>query len=271
MKIKIKNRETRENTSKNIEYPGDSATMITHTGRRIRRNTVECPYCGAELINPENESVCFCCGRKVKIHTDENGKRVSSDRIPDPLYMPRGSIRAAITLMIIFSALTLLLRGKNLPEYLLGLILTITGYYFGMKESTGESADSIPAASKTGPHEARESKWGYTLPILMRILLTAALMLMGLLFFTMKKLSDIKYLEFFYIIMGLVGGYMFSMLFSGSRGTKFYNFINHVKGTAVLSASALLFFLFLSGFYADKVHLSLVLSCLVSFYFGSKI
>jgi hypothetical protein len=55
-----------------------------------------------------------------------------------PLGMPEGSVRALIALLFIF---IVLLYGSKTPEWFLGILGTIIGFYFG--ERVGESKNGL--------------------------------------------------------------------------------------------------------------------------------
>ena len=75
------------------------------------------------------------------------------------------------------------------------------------------------------------------------------------------------------VLAGLVLGYLFAKVFSPIRESGFFILLNHLKGLAVLVATVCLVWMLLTGAYADKQYasyVSLLLTCVVSFYFGSR-
>lgn len=58
-----------------------------------------------------------------------------------PLGLPAGSIRALIALIFVFSIL-LASSKENLPGWLMGILGTILGFYFGERKTDGDSHDA---------------------------------------------------------------------------------------------------------------------------------
>lgn len=55
----------------------------------------------------------------------------------EPLWLPRGSIRAIISLIIISSAIMIYLLMGELPDWLISAFGTAYGFYFGSRERAG--------------------------------------------------------------------------------------------------------------------------------------
>lgn len=233
-----------------------------------RNSFLECPYCGAELRNVKTDTVCFCCGRNLKIGSSpKSNMAIANNFIPEPLYLPRGSIRAFATFLIAVSSWMLIFKNKEIPEYIFGLLLAIVGYYFGAAGRAGSQKESqttiLENTSATGNSFI-------SLALAIRFFLIAGFLISGI--FAIKKgvLFNSNYIQFFGVFTGFIAGYFFARIFEKTKGRVIYNAINHAKGGAVIAAAFILAIMMMSGYYLEYPHLSLFLSAFISFYFGSK-
>jgi hypothetical protein len=214
---------------------------------------------------------CVHCGRRFKVLVDDDTGRLGLvelgfEDLPEPLYLPNGSIRAVVTLMLALASWILLLLGREVPGYLLGLILTIVGYYFGLRKQMWNSQSRIfdASANTQGP---------LFLPTgFIRLVLIIGFVLGGMMVYRRGKLLEAKYLEFFVVLLGLVVGYGFARVLDAVDRTKIYVLCNHLNGAIVLCAGVYLFLIVMTGAVPDvrADFLTLALSCVISFYFGSR-
>ena len=232
----------------------------------------QCPNCGVELlqgVEQEDHFTCSACSASFRVLLDEESGKAAfieeeEKKIPEPLFMPRGSIRALVTLLTAISCWMLIFMEKDLPTYLSGLMLTIIGYYFGFRTKMKSAESRIFDASAVKQE-----------PLFLPAGVIRTILIMGFLagaFFSYArgKLFDLKYLEFFIILLGLIAGFVYAKIFSKARETPAYLLVNHVKGFVVIVSGLLLTTLILGGAYVDQVHLSILLAAVISFYFGSR-
>jgi hypothetical protein len=100
-----------------------------------------CPQCKWELREPLGDSGVFACPecqRRFEIvHSPEDGELELIDHdfkpLPEPLFLPRGSIRASSAIAMAASRWVMVASKLDVPNSLLGLLLTIVGYYFGFR------------------------------------------------------------------------------------------------------------------------------------------
>lgn len=57
---------------------------------------------------------------------------------PAPLWLPRGSVRAIIALMVMATFVYLAVSGAVVPEWLVGVLGMVLGYYFAHRENDAE-------------------------------------------------------------------------------------------------------------------------------------
>ena len=222
-----------------------------------------------EQLQDETEFVCHACRKCYKVLLDkQTGKAgfIDTDekKIPEPLFLPKGSLRSMMTIAMAVSCWMLIFKGKDVPYYLFSLVLTIIGYYFGFRKKIRSAESRIFDASS-------KKEAPLFLPSgFIRSFLIVGFVACAIFLYNKGDLKQLKYLEFFVILFGLISGYIFARLFSGLKKTNIYLFFNHMKGASVLVAAGWLVYLFLNGSYADNVYLALMLSSFISFYFGSR-
>ena len=232
----------------------------------------QCPNCGIELlqgVEQDDHFTCTACQAGFRVLLDkETGKAAfieeKEKEIPEPLYIPRGSIRALVTILSAVSCWVLIFMEKDLPPYLSGLMLTIIGYYFGFRAKMKSAQSRIFDASAVKQE-----------PLFMPAGVIRTILIMGFLVgavfsYARGKLSDIAYLEFFIVLLGLIAGFVYAKIFARARETPGYLLVNHVKGFVVIASALLLTTFILSGVYLNQVHLSILLAAIISFYFGSR-
>ena len=226
----------------------------------------ECPHCGADIrCQKLGDSVCFCCGRPVRVWLDPEGRGSSAVISPEPLFLPKGCVRALCAMLVIPPCWILMARGIEIPDYLFGLALTIAGYYFGLRKP-----DNVPPADSMSSVKPSVEDESFNIPKLTRSFILWGFLICGLAVFKSHGLAHVKMVEFYFVFTGLAAGYFFALLMSKSIGTSRYNTANHLKAGAALAASLCLCALLVAGRHEDLSWVSLSLACAVSFYFGSR-
>lgn len=231
-----------------------------------------CPNCGAEIreeLTDGQRFDCLNCRRSFRVLLDESTHKagfvpLDAAVVREPLNLPRGSVRATATLAAAGCCWILVLVNAPVPGYLLSLLLTVIGYYFGFRQKLKRAQSRILDASATA-QEPLNLPGGS-----IRMVLIVGFAVCAVVLWARRQMADPTYLEFFIVLAGLVAGYFFARLFSGTVGTTLGNLINHAKGVLVLVATVALAVLLLGGLYADQPQLGLTLACLISFYFGSR-
>lgn len=186
-------------------------------------------------------------------------------RLPEPLYLPRGSIRALVAIFLAVSSWVMVFRGDDVPSYVLGLLLAVIGYYFGFRSKVQASEGHIydPAAEKTDP---------LALPAgCIRTFLIVGFLVAGIVLHLKGRLTELRYLEFFAILFGVVVGFMFSKALDRVRGSSFYMGVAHGKGFLAPAAAGWLSYLLISGRHGDvSPHVPVAFSAYIGFYYGSR-
>lgn len=248
-------------------------SLGANVGEPMFEKTIyHCPNCDAMVrqeIKDEEEFACQSCGRRYKVMLDrETGKagfiEAAEKEIPEPLFLPKGSIRALVTVAMSLSCWLLIFAAKDVPGYLLSLLLTIIGYYFGFRKKIKTAESRIFDAS------AREEDPLFLPHGVIRVFFIVGFVISGLVLFSAGRLKELRYLEFFVVLLGLILGYAFARVFSSYEGSPLYILINHLKGALVLAAGAYLAYLLVTGGHSELQYVSLLLAAMVSFYFGSR-
>lgn len=232
----------------------------------------KCPHCATQIrqkLQDGEDLICVRCKCRFRVMLDEESGKVAfadvaETKTPEPLYLPKGSVRAVTTVLLAVTSWILIVGAKNVPDYLFGLNLTVIGYYFGFRKKVKASESRIfdPSARSEEP---------LFLPAgLIRFFLIAGFMVCAFLLYKRGRLEDLRYIEFFAILIGLVIGYVFGRISRPLRGTKVYSIVNHLKGALVLGAAGVLAHTLLFADGAGDPHMPLALTAVISFYFGSR-
>lgn len=234
--------------------------------------TCYCPECGTEIhdeVGDGRQFDCPHCNQRFRVLLDPADGRtrmvsMKATAVQEPLGLPKGSIRAIVTLVTAGCSWGLMLAGTAVPDYVLDLLLAIIGYYFGFRQKGRGTGSRILDASV----KAQEPLGlpGGTI----RMMLIADFGISALILYSRGQLGSPAYIEFLLILAGLIAGYFFSRLFAGAAGGPFGNLINHATGLVVLVATVRLAILLLGGGHAKHPHMGLILACIISFYFGSR-
>jgi len=231
-----------------------------------------CPRCGTDIHRTTEDGQdiqCLSCRRRFTLMlNEETGKaglvEITEEEIPEPLFMPRGSIRALVTILTALSSWILILTGRDVPGYVLSLLLSTIGYYFAFRKQMRAAQSRIWDASPT-MREPLSLPSGF-----IRLVLIFGFGVCAVALYRSDRLLQLEYLEFYSILLGLVAGYMFSKMLSAVEGSSFFVWLNHAKGAAVICASICLCWVLLTGMETDTIYFPLSLSCFISFYFGSR-
>jgi hypothetical protein len=181
----------------------------------------------------------------------------------EPLFLPRGSLRAIAALVLSITSWVLMFTNRAIPNYLFGVLLTIIGNYFGHRRRR--------LMVLSNPHEPAipESHPLFLPKGFIRLFLISGFVAGGMAAYAWGHLGEDHYFEFFVVLGGFVIGHIFKKLISIKEGSIFLSFLNHIKGLCLIAAVVYLSMILLNnpewgGKYA------LYLSCFISFYFGSR-
>lgn len=239
----------------------------------FEKRVYRCPACNWEFqdrLTDGTDVRCSGCGAEYRALVDEDSGRATllrhDDRaVPEPLYLPRGSIRALVALSLAGASWALVGLARPLPESLLALLLTVLGYYFGFRRNARAAQSGMLDAS-------REVADPLHLPGgTIRVVLAAGFVISAVALYAQGRLAAGRVLEFYLILSGLLVGHVYRRLVAGGRGTQLVIAAGHVKGLAVLLTTAVLVVAWLGGWqeqWPDWV--TGVLAAVVSFYFGSR-
>lgn len=240
----------------------------------FEKRTYRCPLCHYEIrqtLREDQPYVCSGCAARFRIILNEQTGAAAfvqevEKELPEPLYLPRGSIRALVALMLAGSCWAMIFLGRDPPSYLLSLILAVLGYYFAYRTKVAAARSRLldPAGA-----EAEEPLF---LPAgAIRWLLTLGFLLTAGVLLYRGALGREAYLEFFTILLGLIVGHLFGKVAAGIKGGIAHAVVNHVKGVVVLAAATGLVLVFLTR-SESAVHpaLPIALCAVISFYFGSR-
>lgn len=213
---------------------------------------------------------CAECGAVYRVLVDEQQDRVAflaPDRAAavEPLHLPRGSVRAAVAMLLSAAFWILVVMRAELPPSLMGTLLTILGAYFafrGHKDPTGELVYD--------PRSVRSSPLNLP-PGAIRGLLTVGFAITGVLLTMQGRLLEPAVLEFFLLVVGLLAGLVVSRGMQPLKATAAYAAWRHVRAAIVLAAAIGIAALSLTGdWQGDGQIIYIGLCAIVTFYFGSR-
>lgn len=240
------------------------------------KETIVCPACGFEnprRLDEQDRFVCQSCGSQFVILADEESGQVAlaeekAGEPAEPLWLPRGSIRASVALVLAAACWFLIGTNEAVPSYLLSLLLTVIGYYFGFR---GRGA---PAQSRIYDPTGRPRTPLFLPGRMVRRVLVIGFLAAAVVLLIRQKPEDIRYLGFFVVLFGLMLGHFAGRMIGRLKGGPLYPVINHLKGVLVLAVAAYLTVLFVTGAYSagDSFDALPVMSlcAFISFYYGSR-
>jgi len=190
----------------------------------------------------------------------------------DPLNLPRGSIRALVTLALLITLWSLVLTpGKDVPLVLTYLTLMVVGHYFGSRESAQRKSDPATAAKRP------KSPLG--LPAgTVRVVIVLGFAGVGYYHLRDRDPAAIDIEDRATAILCIVGAMLIGLLIRKfadvvSRGTPSapIRWFENAKGVTVLVATALLVIGSVLGQDQPQMqNMTLVAAPVIGFYFGSR-
>lgn len=231
-----------------------------------------CPSCNSEIrqrLSDGEDLRCPSCNRRYGVMLDKaTGKAglvdLSAEVVPEPLYLPKGSIRALVTLTLAFSCWILILRGEHVPGYLFSLMLTVIGYYFGFRHRVKAAGSRIYDIS------AKEQDPLFLPAGLIRFVLSVGFMVSGIVLYRRGSIKFPVYAEFFIVLTGMIVGHLFGRALSVIKETPVFILVNHAKGAIVLCCTLALCASLITASRSVSVFGCLFLAATISFYFGSR-
>lgn len=200
----------------------------------------------------------------------------AAERVPpEPLRLPRGSVRAMVTLLVASACLVVFLRRQPVPGSLLELALATVAYYFALRRTSGAKPLAVPYAEGGSAQYSRTSSTGAA-PLYMPSGVIRWLLIVGFAvgagaLVMQGRMADVELLGFYTIMAGLVGGYLFARAASGvGRSAGAMVLFNDLKALGVLVAALALGGTTMLGAAPEYPYVVMGLSAVVSFYFGSR-
>jgi len=242
----------------------------------FEKQLLNCPVCGHEIHENKKENTdiftCKSCNTSYNTVEDKQSGKIGliekdTDKpMPEPLFLPKGSIRGGLTITLSAICWIMIWRNQYVPSYLLSLILTIIGYYFGFRQKMA-AADSRIYDASTTPVEPLFLPKGMIRTILITGFTVSAIVLS-----VQNRLTQFWVLEFYFIFLGLTIGHLIRKLTYSFKRSYTYELYNHGKGMLVIMCAIALIATLLVPEIADKIDpiIPLFLASGISFYFGSR-
>ena len=195
----------------------------------------------------------------------------------DPLSLPKGSVRALVTLVLVGVLWALMLLERSVPPVYVSLAFIVLGHYFGSRAPRSRrKRDENATAADTPPPANEKSPLGLPRGTI-RTLLIVGFGAVGYVLWSRGNLTWDASNENV-TILGLCGALQLGFLVRGlirflgpghsSRGRRF---IENTKAVIVLCAAILLAIIAAMGSDDSTHHAALMISApIVGFYFGSR-
>lgn len=239
----------------------------------VHDNRSRCPVCARpirERLDQDSRYNCPECGNKFVIKWNKQQRDYRFVDIADlgrgePLGLPRGSVRAIVTILISLTIWIQFITDRTVPHYMLNLAIVMVGYYFAFRVLTAP-LKGVPAVVEKGTKEPLYMPKGFV-----RWIILIGFFISG--FFLLFR-GDIWYsemFEFYVILVGLTIGYLFRKFIVEKMKVETPMWMKNTKSVAVLSVS--LFILVIFTFFHPEVVPEFTIRgaiAVIGFYFGSR-
>ena len=179
----------------------------------------------------------------------------------DPFNLPRGSVRAIVTLALLSALWTLVAKGREIPMALGMACLVTTGHYFG----------SRTRSRRKGPHPLFLPRGS------VRFLIVTGFAIVGFVLWNQGRFDFFGFdrTTALYSTEGaLIGGFTFKSLFDkvmGGKVARLQKWIENAKATlATVAAGGLGIASLLTPDGSEPSNLTLLAAPFIVFYFGSR-
>jgi len=239
--------------------------------RMVSKPGYHCPKCSwsirQELLT-DTIYGCPVCKTKSLVKWDRHKQRFilieNFEKEKEPLRLPKGSVRAIVMLLVISSFCILILQKDEVPNYLLNLALIIVGYYFALRKSIAGHSTYFFDAVKDEKQPLFLPKGWIRGIIIIAFSMTVIYLIMN------DRFSNSGLIDFFLIIAGLVAGLLIYKLTYAFRFKKWHIILSHMKATAILLISVILFIaMIIEKDILDALYIRLMVIS-IGFYFGSR-
>lgn len=236
----------------------------------VPRPDYKCPNCGRGVsvwLTDHTRYTCPACRCDYNVLVDEKTNEgaffdLTTPPAIEPLWLPKGSVRGLMALMLAAACWARAYAGWHVPGALSSLLLAVVGFYFGFRTKAAMLSDRV-----YDPRAKREQPLFLPAGAIRLILVVGFLWMGAALALRRELLAHLEYLEFFFVLAGLVAGHLSTRLLGGRLPPA----AAHVKGMLGLLAAAALMALFVTGRDASLSPIAITLLCAaVSFYFGSR-
>lgn len=188
-------------------------------------------------------------------------------KVVNPLWMPRNSVRAILTLIILATVWYLMFQNRAVHEYLQDAILMVMGYYFATRRAQGSVIKS--SSEKKG----FDTLW---LPegTIRAIILVGFVAITYILYKENRLFGNAKAFPMLLLIGGFFLGYLLKAISkrwqTKTNQNSIITLLSHAK--AVLTISITLFFCLSIVFKKEppSIDVARAFSTILGFYFGNR-
>lgn len=193
----------------------------------------------------------------------EDKSELDKLKVVYPLWMPRGSVRAILTLIVLGSIWFLIFTNKTINENLQDALLMLLGYYFAMRRGKSSSEGPSPSAPLWLPGGS------------IRIFIFLGFAVLTYVLYTKHQLFDNRAFPLLLLTWGFFLGYFPKMILhrweERMSQNVIFQFLGHTK--AILTIAVVLAFCICVIFEKEAllpVHSSKAFMAILGFYFGNR-
>ena len=221
-----------------------------------------CPKCNWAItgeLRDRTTYTCQVCRNDFTVRRERDGDTVNLFHRPnefrdEPMGLPRGSVRATVMILLSFSVWYLILDGQDVPDYLLNLLIIVVGYYFVIRTTYLGVTSLEGAGGSIGARKDTEATGGgdriqieqeplYLPRGSIRLFILLGFSVCAFSLVEESGFSDMRYKEFFFILLGLMVGFVMQKATAGHRREKWYLLLGHLKALTVLGMAMGIFVL----------------------------
>jgi len=236
-----------------------------------------CPKC-SWVINRDLKDLmaytCPICKNDFAVRWEKDEDTFSLLHRPnefwdEPLGLPRGSVRAMIMILLSISSWFMMLDGRRVPDYLLNLLIVVVGYYFAIR-TTFFGVTSLDVGKK-GERIEVEQEPLYLPRGFIRVFIVLGFTICALYLAAEMGYHDMRYKEFFFILLGLVLGFVVQKATLGYREESWFLRVGHLKALIVLGLSVVYFLMVVTENLREvDVWIIRLIITYIGFYFSSR-
>ena len=245
----------------------------TEFGRMKLSKRYVCPRCSWGIwkeLASNTHYECPMCSATFKVRWEKEDDQYvlieqSRNKSIEPLALPKGSVRALIILTLSPACWFMILLERDVPDYLLNLILIALGYYFARRNLFSQFSPSVAALAEGEDHPLNLPEGWVRGTIILGFTVCAGYLIW------LGTLDTLAFAEFYVIFAGMVIGFILLRATADHKDEAWYHTMGHLKASLAIILTFVLFFYLVSEEYqnVDQTVIRVMIAT-IGFYFGSR-